>query len=107
MIEKLFEIIYIIVECGEIIFNVISLFILFSTGIKGLYHYFKHKKNTTYEILEGSAGGLTFLLIGEVMHTIIVRDLNSVILVGGIVLMRVALTLLVHYEMKLEKVERS
>ena len=52
---------------------------------------------------KGTALALQFLLAGEILRTVTIRDLNDAYLVGGIVILRVVITLLVAYENKHHK----
>ena len=45
------------------------------------------------------------MLCGEILRTIIVRDLEEIAIVGGIIVLRVALTLSLHWERKNDQAE--
>ena len=49
--------------------------------------------------------GLEFKLGGEILRTVVVRDLSEIALVGSIILLRAALTFLIHWEIKNEESE--
>lgn len=46
---------------------------------------------------------LEFKLGGEILRTVVVRDLKEIALVGAIILLRAALTFLIHWEIKNEE----
>lgn len=51
-------------------------------------------------LLEAFAAGLQFKLGAEIIKTVVVRDMNELLVVGVVVLLRVVLTFLVHWEIK-------
>ena len=53
-------------------------------------------------ITEGITTGLSFLLVSEVLKTIIDRDWTSIGMTCAILLMRASISLLVHWESKAE-----
>ena len=53
-------------------------------------------------ITEGITTGLSFLLVSEVLKTIIDRDWTSIGMTCAILLMRAAISILVHWESKAE-----
>ena len=49
--------------------------------------------------------GLEFKLGSEILRTVVVRDLSEIAIVGAIILLRAALTFLIHWENKNEEEE--
>ena len=47
------------------------------------------------------------MLCSEVLRTIIARDLNTLLITGGLVVLRAAMTILIHWEIKREKAEHD
>ena len=47
--------------------------------------------------------GLEFKLGSEILRTVVVRELSEVALVAAIIVLRAALTFLIHWEIKVEK----
>lgn len=100
MLETLHHVLYEVVDYGIIAFEVIGVAMLFWAGIKGLIGVAKKNHHIGLEIGEAMALALQFLLGGEILRTIVIHDMSGVYLVGGIVVLRVALTLLIAYENK-------
>ena len=50
------------------------------------------------DLAESMALGLEFMLGGEILRTVIAHELSDILLVGAIIVLRVALTLLIHWE---------
>lgn len=48
---------------------------------------------------------LSFKLGGEILRTVVVRDMSEIMQVGAIIVLRAALTLLIHWEIKNEEKE--
>ncbi len=96
-----------VTEIAEVLFAVIGVLIIIVNFFKGLYYYLKNDKTSKFVLAEGYTMGLEFLMAGEILHTVIAKDLSSVIFVGAIVVVRVALTLLLHWEVQCEKKEEK
>ena len=47
--------------------------------------------------------GLEFKLGSEILRTVVVRELREILLVGAIILLRAALTFLIHWEITNEE----
>ena len=52
------------------------------------------------ELANGLATSLEFKMAAEILKTVLVRDLNELIVLGAVVLLRALLSLLIHFEMK-------
>ena len=48
----------------------------------------------------GLATSLEFKMAAEILKTVLVRDLNELVVLGAVVLLRALLSLLIHFEMK-------
>ncbi|WP_066717907.1 DUF1622 domain-containing protein [Clostridium sp. Marseille-P299] len=92
-----------IVEGSILLFEYIGVFILIITGIQGLYQHLKRSPYTRLNLARGMSMGLEFKLGSEILRTVVVRDYQEIILVGGIILLRAALTFLIHWEIKNEE----
>lgn len=83
-----------------ILFELIGVLVLVVTGIQGVIHYIKRDPLTRLKLAEGMAMGLEFKLGSEILRTVVVRDLSEILIVGAIILLRAALTFLIHWEIK-------
>ena len=59
------------------------------------------------DLLKGFSTGLSFLLGAEILKTIALEEVSELMMVGGVIVMRVALSILIHWEMKQEQHERE
>ncbi|MGL4282539.1 DUF1622 domain-containing protein [Eubacterium aggregans] len=50
---------------------------------------------------------MEFKLDAEILHTVVVREWPELIIVGGIILLRAALTFLIHWEIKHAEEEKT
>ncbi len=98
-------------ESGDLIitiFELIALAMICIAGIRGFILYCKKDENTSIELLKGFSIGLSFLLGGEILKTVIVlHDITELIIVGGLVIIRVAISILIHWEIVQEKKEHD
>lgn len=73
------------------------------TAAKAIIGYFKKDPHIRLKLAQGIALGLEFKLGGEVLHTVIATELNELIILGAIILLRGLLTVLLHWEIKTEE----
>ena len=83
----------------------LGLLVIVVTGIKAFWEWIRKDERTRLHLSEGLSTALSFLLCGEILRTILFHDLSEVLLIGSIVILRVALTLLIHWEAGKEKEE--
>ena len=68
-------------------------------AVRDFYWYFTGKPaSIRLDLAQSMALGLEFKLGGEILHTVIVRSLYDLLLVGVIILLRAALNFLIHWE---------
>ena len=98
MLEYLFHtaitaIIHLLETMGVIIilFGAARDFVLYFTG---------KAVNVRLDLARSLALGLEFKLGGEILRTVIVRDLREIAAVGAIILLRGALSFLIHWEIR-------
>lgn len=103
MCEDIFEI---IVGWGILFIECIGVIVLMKTIIKCFIGYLKNE-HIRLELAEGTALALSFKLGGEVLRTLIVREWSELLILGAIIALRGAMTLLIHWEIKNEKRDNS
>jgi len=96
---------YIVVRVAMLICDTIGIIILMATVFKSAYHYFHKEKHVKLMLAQGIALALEFKLAAEVLRTITVREVSELIVLGSIILLRGAITVLIHWEIKTEKAE--
>lgn len=92
-----------IVAGAILLFESIGVMVLVYNGIKGFYFYIKGNPNTRLILAKGMALGLEFKLGSEILRTVVVREWEELGVVAGIILLRAALTFLIHWEIQQEE----
>jgi len=87
-------------EITLLLFEFVGVFILIIAGVKGVFNYIRKNTNTKLELLKGMALALEFMMGGEILRTVIATGWKTLVIVGGIIAVRVALTFLIHWEIK-------
>ena len=104
-IEQLFER---FLRYGITAVEIIGAVIVFIYTFRALYQLIRKNHARCHTLLtEGISTGLSFLLGSEVLNTIIAPDWSAVGMTCAILLMRAGMTLLVHWENKMEKLSHS
>lgn len=103
MIDLLNSILENITNYSIILFEFIGIIVIIFTGIKGVIDLIRRNSATKLNLAKGLALGLEFKLGSEILRTVLVRDLSEIVIVGAIILIRAALTILIHWEIKNEE----
>ena len=91
-------------------FELVGAAIIIVGAIVSIFKYFqsliKHKKLPIKTLIANQlALGLEFMLVGEVLRTIVTENhsLDEIMVLGMIILLRAGVSLLLHWELKLEE----
>lgn len=60
----------------------------------------RNQGNIKFELANGLALSLEFKMAAEILKTVLVRDLNELVVLGAVIVLRALLSLLIHVEMK-------
>lgn len=90
-------------EIGIRLVELAGIMVLMITAVQGLIGYFKKDPHIRLKLAQGIALALEFKLGGEVLRTVIARDWNELAVLGAIIALRAALTILLHWEIKNEE----
>ena len=93
-----------LVEFSVLIFEFIGVGIIIVSGIHGFY--LKKSLDTKLALAKGLAMGLEFKLGSEILRTVILRSWQEIGIVAGIIVLRAALTFLIHWEIRQEMKEK-
>lgn len=85
------------------LFEFIGVTVLLVSGIQGIYHYVKKDPMTRLKLAKGMSMGLEFKLGSEILRTVVVREISECLIVAFIIVLRAALTFLIHWEIKNEE----
>ena len=106
MEEILHHLLHEIVTYAAFGFEWIGVIILAISGIRGVIELFKKNPDIDLHLSQGMAVALQFMLCAEIVKLITIGDLTDIILVLGIVVLHIAITVLVAFELKHKKHER-
>ena len=100
--EILHEWLGVMVNFFVIMLEFMGLTVIVYTAVKSFMGWIKKDPATRLNLAEGLAMALSFKLGGEILRTVVVRDMSEIIQVGAIIILRAALTFLIHWEIKEE-----
>ena len=98
--EGIFEI---IVQYGILFMELVGVVVLLVTALQSLYTWGIKHQRAHLKLAQGIALALEFKLGSEVLRTVIVRERSELIMLGLIIILRGALTFLIHWEIKGEE----
>ena len=101
--ELFHEILTKVSDFAIILFEFMGVLVLIITGLQGIFNYFRRDPLTRLKLATGMAMGLEFKLGSEILRTVVVRQLDEIFIVGAIIILRAALTFLIHWEIKNEE----
>ena len=102
-IEFMNQLVHTAAEIGIVLAEVIGIAILVFTAVTCFIKYFKKDEHIRLELAQGIALALEFKLGGEVLHTVIAREWEDLLILGAVIALRGVLTLLLHWEIKIEE----
>ena len=84
---------------------ILVIFVVAVSALLGFIKYLKgliqHKStNFKFELAQGLASGLEFKMAAEILKTVLVHNLDELLMLGAVILLRALLSLLIHMEMK-------
>lgn len=97
------EILENVANIAILLFEFIGVAIIIWTGITGFLKWLRHSSDTGIYLARGLAMGLEFKMGSEILRTVIVREWKEIGIVAGIIVLRAALTFLLHWEIKEEE----
>ncbi len=93
----------ILIEYAILLVEFIGVIVLLASIVRAIIGLFRKKAMTRLELAEGIALALEFKMGGELLRTVVVREWKELLVLGSIILLRAALTFLIHWEIKIEK----
>ena len=101
------EILLTLAEFGSVIFEFVGVLIVLYTGIKAIIGIIKKDREVQLKLAEGFPLALTFLLGGEILKTVVSKELSDILMVAATMALRAAMSILLHWEIKNEKSEEE
>lgn len=100
MVQKYFEM---IIEWAVLLCEMIGVVMIVLTAIRGVIAWIRKNSHARLIAAEGIAIALTFKMGGEVLRTVIVREWTELLILGAVVLLRVVMAIIIHYEIRSER----
>lgn len=92
-----------IVKYSILFIEFIGLAVLLYTVVHVLINSLIKKRRQRLELVEGVSFVLELIMGSELLRTIIAREWQELLILGGIILIRAALSLLIHWEIREER----
>ena len=85
--------------------ELMGIFVVAVSALGGFFQYCRglitHRAvNIKADLANGLATSLEFKMAAEILKTVLVRDLNELLVLGAVILLRALLSLLIHFEMR-------
>ena len=82
--------------------ELMGIFVVTVSAIRAFWHYCRglaahSSQDVKFELANGLATSLEFKMAAEILKTVLVRDLNELVVLGAVVLLRALLSLLIHF----------
>ena len=97
------EVVHYAAEIGIHLVELVGIVILLVSAAQGIIGYVKKDPHIRLMLAQGIALALEFKLGGEVLHTVITRQWEELGILGAVIALRAALTVLLHWEIKNEE----
>ena len=100
MMQGLDELFILIVQVLTYFFTAIGIWVLTITFMKAFAGYWKRYSSDHLQLMmaKGMQLSLQFLLGGEILRTVITENLDGILIVGAIIVLRIVLTVTIHWE---------
>ena len=97
------QVLHTAVSWAILLFEYVGVTVIAAAGVRGVVCCLRRDPQTRLKLAKGLAMGLEFKLGSEILRTVVVREPEEILLVGAIILLRAALTFLIHWEIKNEE----
>ena len=91
-----------LISYAILLIEFIGVSVLMISVVRGVIGLILKKEHVRLELAEGIALSLEFKMGGELLRTVSVREWNELLILGAVILLRAALTFLIHWEIGLE-----
>ena len=94
------------------VLEIIGILVVTGSSIVAFYHYvqnafLKLELDVQTSLSKGLVVGLEFVMAAEILKTILIQSLEEIYILGGIIVLRVALSLLIHFESRDHKTKKE
>ena len=92
-----------LVQFGIILLEGTGAVVLLFYAVKSVVRLCRKQPHARLSIAQGIALALCFKLGGEVLRTVIVREWSELLVLGAIIFLHAAMSVLIHWEIKMEE----
>ena len=103
IIHSLQEFMHGLIELSALALELVGVLLILGTAIRTAIIAIKHKGKVGLMLGKGISLALEYLLASEVLHTLVAKDTESLLLVAMTMVLRAAMTLLIHWETHAEE----
>ena len=103
LLQRIEAVFQLVVQYGVLLLECAGVAVLLVTAVKSIIGCVKHKPHIRLYLAQGISLALEFKLGGEVLRTVLVRELSELMVLGLVILLRGALTFIIHWEIKNEE----
>ena len=100
IVQRYFQI---VIQWAILLCELIGVLMIVLTAIRGVIAWIGKNPHARLIAAEGIAVALTFKMGGEVLRTVIVREWQELLILGAVVLLRVVMALIIHFEIRSER----
>lgn len=76
--------------------------VLVAAILRAVYELIRHKGAVRLDLAKGIGLALEIKMVGELLRTVIVREIYELVTLGAVILLRAAIAILVYWEIKNE-----
>ena len=91
-----------LISYAVLLIEFIGVAVLMVSVIRGVVGLIRKQDHVRLDLAEGIALSLEFKMGGELLRTVLVREWNELLILGAVILLRAALTFLIHWEIGME-----
>lgn len=99
------NILYFSIHWATLILEFMGVIVLIYGGIIAFLGFCKHKSNIRLTLAQNMALALEFKMGGEILQTVVSKDWTDLLQIGLVILLRAALSLLIHWDIVNEQKE--
>ena len=92
-----------VVSICTFLLEMVGIVVLMTTAVKCFVKWLRREQHIQLNLAHGIALALTFKMGGEVLRTVVVREWRELGILGAIIVLRAALTVMLHWEIKSEE----
>lgn len=96
-IESVF---FLITRYAVLAIEIIGVIVMLFSVVRALVGIFKKEKTARLKLAQGIALSLEFEMGGEILHVVMARKWEELLVLGAVILLRGAMAVLIHWEIK-------